>query len=110
MDEWAENDDEWRDMLEEGDFMEVDLEPGTDTSTSDDSDEESDLDWSLLSRIELNKIITKAKTSPQIAVQGINQVSVVSLVCITGPEVNYSCLKWKIIQSLLFVLLSISLF
>ena len=44
MDEWAENDDEWRDMLEEGDFMEVDLEPGSDTSSSDDSDEESDLD------------------------------------------------------------------
>ena len=43
MEEWAENDDEWRDMLEEGDFMEVDLEPGSDTSSSDDSDEEHDL-------------------------------------------------------------------
>ena len=43
MEEWAENDDEWRDMLEEGDFMEVDLEPGSDTSSSDGSDEEYDL-------------------------------------------------------------------
>ena len=34
------NDDERMDMLEEGDFMEVDLEPGSDTSSSDDSDEE----------------------------------------------------------------------